>query len=94
MDEIKLDIHNAYHGHTADSVTLTVHELIDKVQISDKVAEAEKAQMLKWVEERYENIDEKITDIYQFIDLMQTELRDVVSPETMVVIVEIIKSFT
>ena len=75
---------------TVSTPTLTV--LTEKIQLADRVSNAEKQQMLRWARERFEEISESINDIGQFLEIAQHELENVLSSEAMQVLIEILKS--
>ncbi|MEJ1496347.1 MAG: hypothetical protein RPU13_07635 [Candidatus Sedimenticola sp. (ex Thyasira tokunagai)] len=70
---VTLTIQNAVHKHTADHITLTVGDVIDKLKLTDKVANSEKTQLIRWFRERFDDLTTAIQDISEIINNLVTE---------------------
>ena len=72
------------------SPTLSV--LVDKIRLTDKVSEAERAQMLRWAKERFDELWASIENPSDIIVAAKEELSTLLSPEALQVILEILSN--
>jgi glycine cleavage system pyridoxal-binding protein P len=87
-----LEVHNTRYNLTYSNVELILAKVPENIQQSDALSNVEKAQFLDWFNERYENLSEVVGNAKQFADAISEGLSGVITPESIEIIIKIIKS--
>ena len=87
------------HHLKADNIQIAVElskpkltEIVNKIQLTDKVSEAERNQMLRWVKERLEELRASIEDINEIIDIVKNELSEVLSNDALQFLIDLLSN--
>ncbi|MBV1932823.1 MAG: hypothetical protein KUG71_14035 [Porticoccaceae bacterium] len=67
-------------------------EIVEKIQLTDRVSEAERDQMLRWVKERFEEIWNSIEELDDIIEIVQNELSEFLSSDAIQFLIEFLQN--
>ena len=81
-------------AESAESITEVsipkLSEIVEKIQLTDKISEAERTQMLRWVKERLEEI--RTSDVSDIVEIVKNELSDVLSSDAMQFLIDLLQN--
>ena len=72
--------------------TPKLSEIVEKIQLTERVSEAERTQMLRWVKERLEEIRTSIEDVSDIIEIVKNELSEVLSSDALQFLIDLLSN--
>lgn len=74
------------------SPTLSVSEIVEKIELTDKVSGAEKSQILRWFKERFEEVRDSVDNTSEIIKVIQNDLSEVLSSDALQWLIEFLSN--
>ena len=74
------------------SPTLSVSEIVEKIELTDKVSDAEKSQILRWFKERFEEVRDSVDNAGEIIKVIQNDLSEVLSSDALQWLIEFLSN--
>lgn len=87
-----IEVHGLVQAQNLEEVQITAGTVVEKIQLTDRVAQIEKAQFLEWFKDRYENFGYLVGTAKQLADAVEEGLSGMLTPETLEIIIAIIRN--
>lgn len=87
-----IEVHDLVQAQTLSEVQITAGTVVERIQLTDRVAQVEKAQFLEWFKERYEKFGDLVGTAKQLAEAVSEGLSGVLAPEVLEIIIAIIRS--
>ena len=67
-----------------------LHEIIEQIELTDKVSKAEQSQMLRWIKDRFDEVQTAIKDIREITNIVESELSEFLSNDAIQFLIDLL----